>query len=141
MYACKFRSLGTKDSSLAWISFSSVILSKAFLVSASSAEGIAGDSTHLCALGLNTASHGRASEVPPVRKRVVKRKAGSGAPGKLWRSSRVRAQRLPGYYWCMCISLELASSPHRNSAISMHYPEQLWESRFWLEISPSPTCL
>lgn len=138
---CKFRSLGARENSLAWISSSSVILSKAFLVWASSTEGIAGESTRLHALVLNTTSTEEPMQCPPVRKRMVERKAGSGAPGKLWRSSRGRDQRLPGDYWCMCISLELCCFPAQELSDRMHYPKQLWRAGLGLAISPSPTCL
>lgn len=74
---------------------------------------------------------------PPVRKRMV----GAGAPGKLWRSTRGRDQKLSGDYWCMCISLELCCFTPRNSAIACIILNNSGTAGFGLEISPSPTCL
>lgn len=85
--------------------------------------------------------HGRANAVPPSKEKDGGEKGRSGAPGKLWRSSRGRDQRLPGDYWCMCISLELCCFPAQELSDRMHYPEQLWRAGLGLAISPSPTCL
>lgn len=73
---------------------------------------------------------------PPVRKRMVERKAGAGAPGKLWRSTRGRDQKLSGDYWCMCISLELCCFTPQEFSDRMHYPKQLRDSRFWVRDKP-----
>lgn len=43
---------------------------------------------------------------PTVRKRAEESKAEAGAHVKLWRSTREGEQRLPGDYWCTCVSLE-----------------------------------
>lgn len=77
---CKFRSLGTKESSLAWISSCSLILSKVFRVYASSTAGATGESTRLHAEALNTTSHGRAREVPPSKEKD------GGEKGRGWSS-------------------------------------------------------
>lgn len=72
----------------------------------------------------------------PVRKRMVERQARSGAPGKLWRSSRGRDQKLLGCSWFMCTSSELCCFTTQGFSDRMHYPKQLRDSSFWVTDKP-----